>query len=299
MPKIKEIYMEKVIQNFKNLFKGEDIAKKHLTFAAWLILPALMISYIRYADKDTPTNTVIYLACVSVVLLVLSVVPLVSLLGYYIRFCKDRLNDAAGIPLYEKSITKDGWKALPLGIMWTLYSLIFGLILLCVPVTAYIVVYKMNMGSLALGLCTLFSVLYCLGMCVLGFILSPFVSYIYIEFADNGRKIYNPLVIIEYIKKTFRETILVALKYLLVNIVMAIANGIFAFVIAALIFIAGVILALFATNPDTVLYHPVSIFVITVPMALQAIVKLYSDFMVSFAATENYVDIYRRLIKVQ
>lgn len=294
--------MEKVLNSIKNLYKGDNILKRHLFFSLLLLLPALSAGVIGVIDKDTPQKVMIIMAIIGLVLLCLSIIPYIFLLGFYIKFVKDRLADVVGIPQINGETFISGIKVLPLCIMWCIYCMIFfGAIFIgpLVPIIIGAAASKPDYGVILGGVLLLLAAL---AICFAAVILvMPFVSYVLIEYVDKGKalgKLFNPFILIGYMKKAFKDTIFVELKFIIVSIIASIITGIAALIVVLFAILIGgfAVLSVPESQADVAIYSPVALTALVLLSSVASIVQIYVSSMVSYAATENYINVYKEKI---
>lgn len=247
--------MERILQSFKNLYKGETPFKNHMWFALMLLIPSFFAGVVNYIDKETPKEMLIILGMVALVFGILSVIPAVFLAGYSVDFCKSRLNNGVGFPKISWDLFIKGAKLIPLGLVWSIYALIFFGILFFLPLTP-LIIGTVKSGDKGAGI-----ILFMLGflfimllLCVIAFLITPFLSYVTVTYVNDGgysAKLFNPLIIIDFMKKSFKSTIMVALKYILVSLVIGMAVSII--YIALLIIYVGIMAVIAIASPTITL----------------------------------------------
>ncbi len=112
--------MKKILETFKSLYTCEDSGKTHLTLALMFLLPSLLGASIQFLDKDFAEfqTSVIIMA---LIFAALSIIPILFLIGYYLRFVNQRLSGEKGIPTIDWGSVTRGAKAIPLYLVWALY----------------------------------------------------------------------------------------------------------------------------------------------------------------------------------
>ena len=292
--------MENVLNMLKSLYKGENVAKKHWLLALLLLLPTLAGAFVGYIDKDTPKDLMIILLIIAFVILVISIAPLIALSGMSFSFMHNRYhNKEEGIPMCNLDMIKTGLKAIPLVLVWGVYSLIFVLFLLTLCFAPVIITAVSNQNSDNLGLyigSILLSVLFCFLVCFILYLLTPFFSYVSITYAKTFKysaKIFNPLIIIGFIKKAFKSSVLVALKYIVVNIILSFATSFFYMIGFLIVFAFGIAAAI--TLPENVELTSVPWFVILsiIIAALMGLVQTYASTVVGYGMVGNLVEVYK------
>lgn len=298
--------MEKVIQSFKNLYKGEHVARKHFMFILLLLLPAIMSGVSSFMDKGVPEKILIVVSVAILFLAILSIVPLIWFLGYWVNFVEDRLMDKVGIPQISFTMLVDGLKVLPLTIVWSIY---FMIIILIPMILAFVpLIFSMTgatstpdaMGIILFICGILIACLVCIALMVL---LAPFYNYVFIEYIKYGNRaeLYNPLYLGKFMKIAFKDTLIVFGKFWLVSIVVSFPIGflnIFVAMIAMMVFMTSAVATPGAldSNSDAYIYNPVAIFIVVILSACVALIQMYTNSMIGCAAGENYVGVYKEKI---
>lgn len=293
--------MQRILQSFKNLFLGDDILRKHLYLCLLLLLPSVSISFVSLLDKETPKEYVFILLAFALFFLVLSIVPVIFSLGLYLDFCKLRLNNEEGFPMVSSSMFNRGLKYLPLGIVWNLYFLMIFGVLVAIPIVGIIfAITAKDVASIVVSL-IIFLVFGFLAM-VLLMIIPPFFRFIEFNFAKDLEykfEYFNPLTLVQYIKKSFVPTVLVMLKFVLVNFVTSSISSIISAIWA--LFYMGFVFIIALLNPDAsedkFYYSPGMIIFSVIMLLFPVLLQMYVSIITSFAATENYIDVYKKDIE--
>ena len=295
--------MEKIIQSFKNLYLGDGILKKHLGILALLFIPALFCGIAGFIDKDMPKEVMIVIGVIVLIFALLCIVPCVFLNGLFISFVKDRLNSITGIPKIRTTTFIEGLKVLPLQIVWGLYLLV---VLGCISLLFFIPLMSLfSQGSnphtslilLTIGgflVFFLLTMLFCILIC-------PFMNYIYIDYVNEGklcRYLFNPLKIFDYMKKAFKETMLVFVKFWVVAIVGSLVSGIFQLLAVFFGFGIGVLAVLTTSeaNSDVAIYTPIWATSLILLSSVVVLIHAYITTMIGYAAVENYIGVYKEKI---
>lgn len=290
--------MKKILETFKSLYNCENSVKTHLTLTFMFLLPALLGASIQFLDKDFAefqTSVII----MSLVFAVLSIVPILFLIGYYLKFVSKRISGKKGLPAIDWSSTTRGAKAIPLYLVWGLYVAIPLLIYFILLVAVFGGLFLVG-GANALSLILSFFVLMVGGFLAFIpiFIITPFIMEVYFKYCENfeyHKSLFNPLLPFKFMKKAFKDSMLVALKYLAVSIVVNIA---FQFVIGFLFLIiilfgAGIVIFLKASTFDS---SPLFISLVVLISGLFGMFSAYASQIVGFAYTDNLVEVYKEKI---
>lgn len=296
--------MKRVLKSFKDLFVCENPAKRHLLYVALMLLPCIAGVFAGYIDKDTPIRVMIVLAGILLFLLALSIVPFIYMLGFGMEFYELRLKGEAGFPKLNKDMWAKGLKVFPIGFVWTVYAVIFCSIFVFFPfficITSAITLHNNPIAIVCtILLCILIVILACLTLCIL----APFTQYIYINFVKDYQykaKYFNPLILIDYIRKSFKDTMLVFLKMSVAGIVVGFATSIISFLLMLFVLpFLTFIVALFAggdTSSDAFVYSPLMI-ISAIPISTLALIQNYVTSIIGFAASDMYVEVYKNKIE--
>ena len=290
--------MKKILETFKSLYDCENSVKTHITFSFMFLLPALLGASIQFLDKDFAefqTSVII----MSILFAVLSIVPILFLIGYYLKFVSQRISGEKGMPAIDwRSVTR-GVKAIPLYLVWGLY--------VAIPLLIYFILLVAVFGGLILlgGTNALSMILSFFVLMVGGFlafipifIITPFIMEVYFKYCENfeyHKTLFNPLLPFKFMKKAFKDSMLVALKYLAVSIVVNIA---FQFVIGFLFLIiilfgAGIVIFLKASTFDS---SPLFISLVILISGLFGMFSAYASQIVGLAYSDNLVEVYKEKI---
>lgn len=290
--------MEKILQTFKKIYQGDNIVKRHLIIPLLLLLPSMAVSFVSLIDKETPAMVSAVLVLCSIVTLILSFIPFVMLSGLGLDFCKSRLVDNNGIPAVDWSTFPKGLKALPLYIVWGIYYSILGLVFFSVPIACFIFglsIMKEN-PLLFVGIIFL-SLFLCFISAILAYMVSPFMCYIFINYSSDFKykaELFNPLSLFSYMKKAFKDTIIVLFKYLLVNMVLNTAASLITTIFAVVL--VGYIIFITIISPEGAVYTPLNIAILTILSSIMAVFQGYVMAVTGFAMTDNVVEIYKNEI---
>jgi len=292
--------MEKVLEKFKNLFKGEQQLKRHLMLMLLMLLPAVTGAMGGVIDKDTPKELLLILGLLVVVFLLLSIIPLLFLSGFTADFYILKRKGIKGLPAVNFDTLLKGLKVLPLYFVWGFYELVVFAVLVvapavCIGAPVFSTATPNPLGIIILVVAVM--VLYFIALAVF-MVLAPFFNYVYFSFIEDFEyraEYFNPLVLIKYIKLVFKDTMITMLKYLLVSMVVNTALSVVLIVVMLLI-------GLFAAVPAVILEEPAStiasLFVIVPMSALCSIIQFYVLALIGFAAGDTYMDIYKEYIRI-
>lgn len=295
--------MKRILQSFKDLYKGEDVAKRHLWYAFLMVLPALLGAMRYFLDKDTPKEILLIALIVFFILTIINIIPYFFTLGLWIDFLKDRLEGILGIPKITSGTLKKGLAFFPLTFVWNIY---FGLIFILLFVLPLVVLITQLIGNkhpdtlMVIGGILLMILLFFITLAVI-FIFAPFYNYVAIKYVKLGHytpDMFNPFVLIGYMKKAFGATMMVMLKMIAASLIVNTLAGFFTGVIYLIIIaIVGFSVVVDEGNADTAMYTP-GVILSVVPLAtICGIIQAYVTGMVGFAAADNYLDVYKNEIE--
>lgn len=294
--------MDKIITTFKNLYKEDDSLKKHLFICFLLLYSAISLSTFQLIDKEYDQIVILTLICVGILFAVISIFPMVTLSGFWLKFLNLRFTQPVGIPKIDFDCFKKGLKVIPLQIVWMSYILIPTLVIFGGLIFAVVKLMPKDVGPALVILMIAALLILCLIWGVVIFVLSPFINMVFINYSETfkySKELFNPLIIFRYIRLSFKEAILPALQYFAVNVAVSTVVqlilgffGAFLFLFALPIIIAGSIV----DNP--VLYAYFLLFFILV-VSLFTAVYMYSTQVVNFALADNYVEVYKTKISSQ
>ena len=296
--------MERILQSFKNLYKGETPFKNHMWFALTLLIPSIFGVMLNYIDKETPKEMLIIFGVVALILGILSIIPSIFLAGYSVDFCQNRLNNGVGFPKMSWELFIKGAKLVPLGFVWSIYVIIFFGTLFFLPLTSLILsIVKSGDKGAGIFLFMLGFLFVMLLLCVIAFIVTPFLSYLPVTYVNDGSysaKLFNPLIIIYFIKKSFKSTIMVALKYIIVSMLIGLAVSIIYIVFLVLYMGIMAIIAISSSTItiDNVAYAPITLLFLIPLSVLVAVFQMYVNSIIGYAQLDNYIEIFKNEINV-
>lgn len=287
--------MEKLLQTFKNLYSGENIVKRHWYIVLMIFLPSLAMAVVSFIDKDTPSFIVLSLLLVAVVVLILSIIPLLTMSGFSLDFYKSRYDSEIGLPDVTWATLPKGIKALPLYIVWTFYYVVFSLILYSIPISVFVyglTQYKENIG-IFIAVSVLAVMLFAL-MSIVIFLLTPFIGFVFIKYSQDftyHKELFNPLAIIEYIKKSFKDTVVLTLKYVLVNLVINTVASIIISILGLFVIAYSLVMSM-VSSADV--YSLTFMSMLIIPTWILAVIQSYVVVIPGFAMADNLVEIYKK-----
>lgn len=288
--------MKRILESFKNLYKGPDVVKTHLLLAAMFIIPGLLGATSQFLDKEFKEYFIPILIVVGV-LLILSTIPALFVSGYYIKFMNKRFYEPIGIPNMDLDCFIQGVKVLPLYIVWCLYIGIPVLLYVAAIIGGVIFYLSTKPDDIfaILAIVVMFGLLLLLFIPI--FLISPFVSGVYITYAKDikySRELFNPFIYFGYMKKAFKELIFVALRFFVVSIVGSFVVQIVGLVAFLLIMIVAAICLIFASGTESNnVFTPASIVIIIFLGALVGLVQGYVTQIVAFAYSDNLIEVYK------
>lgn len=288
--------MKRILESFKNLYKGQNVVKTHLLLVAMFIIPGLLGATTQFLDKEFKEYLIPILIVVGV-LLILSIIPALFMSGYYIKFLNKRFYEPVGIPDMNLDCFIQGLKVLPLYIVWCLYIGVPILLYFVAVIGGFIAYLSTKPDDIfaVFAVAVMFGLL--LFLIIPIFLISPFVSGVYLKYAKDikySKELFNPFIYFGYMKKAFKELIVVALKFFVVSIVGSFAVQIIGLIIFLLIMIVFAICLIFAigAKSDDIL-TPAGIVIIILLGSMVGIVQGYITQVVAFAYSDNLIEVYK------
>lgn len=292
--------MERILQSFKDLYKCEDVVKRHLWYAVLMILPGMFGSMRYFVDKDTPKEVLVIGLIAMLVVGLLTIVPILFTYGIWIDFIKDRLQGIKGIPRIDKDTFKKGLAYFPLTFVWGIYFGLIFVVLLFVPVIGIIASSSKHSDPLVfIGSMFMIMILVMIGIALV-FVLAPFFNYVAVKYVKLGHytaDMFNPFILFAYMKKAFKSTMLVMFKMILASFIVNFFAGMVNGIIFVLLFGIGIVAAIVSGGSETAMYSP-GVILVVIPLAtLAGTIQGYTTGMVGFAAADNYLDVYKNEIE--
>lgn len=287
--------MERILNAFKALYKGERVWKVHLIAALLFYLPCLAGATFQLIDKDMK-ELIVPLFIVGTVLLILSIIPMFVLSGFYLKFVNKRFSEAVGLPKFDWDCLKKGVKFFPVPFVWTIY--------IGVPVILYLVIVLASFGfyisskpgalDIILSTIAMFGLLFLLYIPL--FIISPFIAFINLKYSENfeySAELFNPLTPFRYMKKVFKDAVIVALKFLVVSIVTSFASQ-FVIFLGVLFVILFMILIAIAVPENVDIYKlPAFIIPAIIVSGALGVLSAYIRWITGLAYADNLLDVYK------
>lgn len=289
--------MKRILESFKNLYKGINVVKTHICIALLFIIPALLAATVQFLDKDFK-EYVIPVLIAALILSVLSIIPMLFLSGYYLKFLNKRLSEPVGMPDLNLDSFIKGVKALPVFLVWLLYiGIPISIVFFVMCFFGLFLISNKDLLSIVL-LILLFFVFIAI-ISIYTIIVSPFIQFVYISYAKNfeySAKIFNPLVFFSYMKIAFKESILISLKFIVVNFVISAISQVIITVFILLGFSIGILFQL-GSNSTSETLTPVSVIFIIIFSSLAGVVHYYLIQMATLAYADNLMDVYKTKIE--
>lgn len=294
--------MDKIIESFKNLYKGENVVKQHIYIALLFYLPCLASTILQFLDKESKKEEVIIILVSSVIVGLLSIVPIFVLQGLWAKFMNRRFSEAYGIPKLSWDCLSQGLKMFPLTLVWGLYIGIpcllylalvfigFGLTIssqdTVIAISQPVIVIVAVLGLL-LAIMLLFIPL---------FLISPFVNMVFMKYCEKfeySKELFNPLLPFRYMKKAFKDSIFLALKFVLVKMVMGMgAQMILFLVLMVLVIIAIPVVIILAMVNEHIFDSSVWAIPVVMLVSVAAIIPAYVSWITNLAYVDNLEEIY-------
>lgn len=296
--------MEKVLEKFKNLYKGEERLKRHGMLFLLLLLPALLGSMQYIIDKETPKEILMPALFVALGLALLCIIPMFFLNGFYVDFYKSRISSKVGLPKINCESFIKGLKVFPIQFVWAIYAFILVTIVLGIPIGLMIGCFAGgDKSSMLAGLIVFFIVfiiVYLLLM-VAFLIMAPFFNYIFLSFIEDfvyRPEYFNPMTLIYYMRTVFKDTMITMLKFLLASFII---NTVVQIVMMIIVIFASIFatIAGAATSGDTEsLITPASMVIMIPVCTLAVLAQSYTVTIIGCAAGDAYTDIYKEQIRL-
>ena len=294
--------MDKIIESFKNLYKGENVVKQHIYIALLFYLPCLASTILQFLDKESKKEEVIIILVSAVIVGLLSIVPVFVLQGLWAKFVNRRFSEAYGIPKLSWDCLSRGLKMFPLTLVWGLYIGIpcllylalvfigFGLTISSqdsVMVFSQPVIVIVAVLGLLLAVMLLFIPL---------FLISPFVNMVFMKYCEKfeySKELFNPLLPFRYMKKAFKDSIFLALKFILVGMVTGMGAQMILFLVLMVLAIIAIPVVIILAMVNEHMFDS-SVWAIPVVMLVSvvAIIPAYVRWITNLAYVDNLEEIY-------
>lgn len=294
--------MDKIIESFKNLYKGENVVKQHIYIALLFYLPCLASTILQFLDKDSKKEEVIIILVSAVIVGFLSIVPVFVLQGLWAKFMNRRFSEAYGIPKLSWDCLSQGLKMFPLTLVWGLYIGIPCLLYLALVFIGFGLTISSQDTVIAISqlVIVIFAVLGLLLAIMLLFIplflISPFVNMVFMKYCEKfeySKELFNPLLPFRYMKKAFKDSIFLALKFVLVKMVMGMgAQMILFLVLMVLAIIAIPVVIILAIVNEHIFDSSVWAIPVVMLVSVAAIIPAYVSWITNLAYVDNLEEIY-------
>ena len=294
--------MDKIIESFKNLYKGENVVKQHIYIALLFYLPCLASTILQFLDKDSKKEEVIIILVSAVIVGLLSIVPVFVLQGLWAKFMNRRFSEAYGIPKLSWDCLSQGLKMFPLTLVWGLYIGIPCLLYLALVFIGFGLTISSQDTVIAIRqpVIVIFAVLGLLLAVMLLFIplflISPFVNMVFMKYCEKfeySKELFNPLLPFRYMKIAFKDSIFLALKFVLVKMVMGMgAQMILFLVLMVLAIIAIPVVIILAIVNEHIFDSSVWAIPVVMLVSVAAIIPAYVSWITNLAYVDNLEEIY-------
>lgn len=287
--------MDKIIESFKNLYKGENVVKQHIYIALLFYLPCLAATILQFLDKNSKKEEIALILISSVIVGLLAIVPVFILQGLWAKFMNCRFGEAYGIPKLSWDCLHCGLKMFPLTVVWGLY--------IGIPILIYFALIFLGLGYVIQNSDTvmvlvsfLVMILAVMFLFVLLFIISPFVNMVFMKYCEKfeySKELFNPLLPFKFMKIAFKDSMFVALKFILVSMVTGIAGQVLtllALMILAIIAIPFVIILVFLN--ENILNSTALAIPVVMICAVVAIIPAYIRWITNLAYIDCLEEVY-------
>lgn len=294
--------MDKIIESFKNLYKGENVVKQHIYIALLFYLPCLASTILQFLDKESKKEEVIIILVSAVIVGLLSIVPVFVLQGLWAKFVNCRFSEAYGIPKLSWDCLSRGLKMFPLSLVWGLY--------IGIPCLLYLALVFIGFGLTISSQDTVmvFSQPVIVIVAVLGlllavmllfiplFLISPFVNMVFMKYCEKfeySKELFNPLLPFRYMKKAFKDSIFLALKFILVGMVTGMGAQMILFLVLMVLAIIAIPVVIILAMVNEHMFDS-SVWAIPVVMLVSvvAIIPAYVRWITNLAYVDNLEEIY-------
>lgn len=294
--------MDKIIESFKNLYKGENVVKQHIYIALLFYLPCLASTILQFLDKESKKEEVIIILVSAVIVGFLSIVPVFVLQGLWAKFVNRRFSEAYGIPKLSWDCLSRGLKMFPLTLVWGLYigipclfylALVFIGFGLAISSQDSVIVFSQPVIVIVAVLGLLLAVML---LFIPLFLISPFVNMVFMKYCEKfeySKELFNPLLPFRYMKKAFKDSIFLALKFVLVGMVMGMGAQMILFLLLMVLAIIAIPVVIILAMVNEHMFDS-SVWAIPVVMLVSvvAIIPAYVRWITNLAYVDNLEEIY-------
>lgn len=294
--------MDKIIESFKNLYKGENVVKQHIYIALLFYLPCLASTILQFLDKESKKEEVIIILVSAVIVGLLSIVPVFVLQGLWAKFVNRRFSEAYGIPKLSWDCLSRGLKMFPLTLVWGLYIGIPSLLYLALVFIGFgltissqdsVMVFSQPIIVIVAVLGLLLAVML---LFIPLFLISPFVNMVFMKYCEKfeySKELFNPLLPFRYMKKAFKDSIFLALKFILVGMVTGMgAQIILCLLLMVLAIIAIPVVIILAMVNEHMFDSSVWAIPVVMLVSIVAIIPAYVRWITNLAYVDNLEEIY-------
>ncbi|MCM1338596.1 MAG: DUF4013 domain-containing protein [Muribaculaceae bacterium] len=289
--------MKNVLNTLKGLYKGENIVKRHILFSTLLILPAITVSVKEVIDKDMPENLKILILTIAAGFALASIIPWIFSQGLRLRFINERFDDPQNpLPILNLGMFTDGLKIIPLQLIWCFYYLLLLAVGIGIALLPLISIGFNPSAGIPFILGIIFAAVIIPLVMILLTILYPFMSMVIIKYAKNVKyniDLFNPLLVVEYIKKSFKPIIITALKYTAAGIVAGFGCGIIQIILVLLLMLIGIFFVI--SSPETAHpeYTPQILVLSAIITSIATLIQYYISGIIGFGYTATLVEVYK------
>lgn len=294
--------MDKIIESFKNLYKGENVVKQHIYIALLFYLPCLASTILQFLDKESKKEEVIIILVSAVIVGLLSIVPVFVLQGLWAKFVNRRFSEAYGIPKLSWDCLSRGLKMFPLTLVWGLYIGIPCLLYLALVFIGFgltissqdsVIVFSQPVIVIVAVLGLLLAVML---LFIPLFLISPFVNMVFMKYCEKfeySKELFNPLLPFRYMKKAFKDSIFLALKFILVGMVTGMGAQIILWLLLMVLAIIAIPVVIILAMVNEHIFDS-SVWAIPVVMLVSvvAIIPAYVRWITNLAYVDNLEEIY-------
>ncbi|MCI1273439.1 MAG: hypothetical protein LKG27_03285 [Clostridiaceae bacterium] len=230
--------MKQIFNAIKDIYSGENKMQVHAVLFSiagiGTIIESLTGDYAKSMQNVKTFDPNFFGQIIGIIALIwlISLVVKIFMLGFNVSFIHRKLAKLSGLPEIENSFWLRGLMSFILNFIWTLgIGLAFGIII--IPLS--IIVAK---GTIALKIVSvLIMILLAFGLALI----TPFYSMLFISYAKNFslHGLFNPKLLVCYIKSSFNDVMILLCKMLVLGIVLFAAIYVISIIVSALTSICG------------------------------------------------------------
>ena len=184
----------------------------------------------------------------------------------------------------------------PLTLVWGLYIGIPSLLYLALVCLGFGISISSNQDPVFMIVAVLGLLLAVMLLFIPLFLISPFVNMVFMKYCEKfeySKELFNPLLPFRYMKKAFKDSIFLALKFVLVKMVMGMgAQMILFLVLMVLAIIAIPVVIVLAMVNEHIFDSSVWAIPVVMLVSVAAIIPAYVSWITNLAYVDNLEEIY-------